>query len=288
MKKIVLLVLLVFSIQSFAQTIKGKEKKITTIENNKDSVIVTITITRTDTIKTRYSPKIQEVRRETKKKLEEYLQKLEEYLQYKTEIKTLEANNKELLRKNKKLQENNTESTNTITKIQRKIDILEEKEKENVKTEINFIIQQESNSYTEKILSITKERAIRYKINTDILEQYISTRGKLIKAQNLLSNPYNKTNIDKKIIELDRLTINNQFSGLIKERDEIIDLLGKYETKCNKLSDFILITLKGANKNTLKQSLSSDYLKKYKDYPYLVTIIEQKLNNKKTSTFGCN
>ena len=282
MKRIVLLVLLVFSIQSFAQKIKGKEEKITTIEYNKDSTekTVTITITRTDTIKTRYSPEIKEIKYET-------IQTLEEYLQYKAEIKTLEANNNALLKENKKLEENNTESTNKITNLKTQIKNLEEKGKENIETEINFIIQQKSNSYTEKILSITKERAIRYKINTDILEQYISTRGKLIKAQNLLSNPYNKTNIDKKIIELDRLTINNQFSGLIKEKKVITNLLYKYERMCNKLSELILNTLKGADKNTLKQFLP-DEKEKYKDYPYLLTIIEQKLNNKKTSTFGCN
>ena len=163
------------------------------------------------------------------------------------------------------------------------------KEKGDVETEIDFIIKQKSNSYSDKILSITKERAGNNKVKPtmiDVLESYISIRKELVAAKNLLTKPYNKTNIKKKIQELDHIRINTQFSGLREEKDVIIDLLYNYEKKCNTLSKLILITLKKSDKKNLKKYLDPEK-EEYEDYPYLLKIINQKLNNQKNLEFGC-
>ena len=192
-----------------------------------------------------------------------------------------------------------SQQTINIDNIQQEKEILQEdlkdlkinrnKEKGDVETEIDFIIKQKSNSYSEKILSITKERARENKVNQkliDVLNRYISTRKKLVAARDLLTKSYNKTNIDIKRKELSTFIINTEFSGLREEKDIIIDLLYNYEKKCNTLSKLILITLKKSDKNNLQKYLNPEK-EEYEDYPYLLKMINQKLNNQKNLEFGC-
>ena len=289
-KKIVLLALLVFSIQSFSQKIeKGDEKKITRTQYNKDSTIktVTITITRTDTIKTRYSPEIKEI----KQTLEKYWKYNEKIENLETEIDTKTTTIIGLRNDEKKLTKRIENLKTKKEDFETELNNLKEKEKDNVKIEINFIIQQNSNSYSNKILSITKKRAEDNEVDPnliDVLKSYISIRKELVESRDLLNKPYNKINIDKILIELDNIYMNPKFFGLIKEKDEIVDLLDSYKEKCTQLFNKLkYLEDYRANAKNIKIELDTEFQKDYEDYPYLSKIIvkNQKVKDWKSLIF---
>ena len=289
-KKIVLLALLVFSIQSFSQKIeKGDEKKITRTQYNKDSTIktVTITITRTDTIKTRYSPEIKEI----KQTLEKYWKYNEKIENLETEIDTKTTTIIGLRNDEKKLTKRIENLKTKKEDFETELNNLKEKEKDNVKIEINFIIQQNSNSYSNKILSIIKERAEDNEVDPNLiadLESYISIQKELDEARDVLNKPYNKTNIDKILNNIDNIPFNTKFIGLSDEKEEILDLLDNYQEKCADLH-LKLTELKDlrSSPQNIRKNLDDKFAKDYEDYPYLSGIIEKnlKVSNYKSLIF---
>jgi len=305
-KKIVLLGLLVCSSQLFSQNCdsydEGNVEEIDKTEetsqeektNKKGKIIktetITITITklRVDTCKTKYSPEIKEMQLQSKLLLEKLLKKNEEYLQYNKKIETLEKLRNRLqgeirtlesYKKNSKNRINSLETKNTNHETE--INKLKNKEKDNVTTEIKFIIQQKSNSYSNKILLIIKERAEDNEVDPTliaVLKSYISIRKELVESRDLLNKPYNKINIDKILIELDDIPFNTKFSGLIKEKVEIVDLLDSYKEKCTQLFNKLkYLQDEGANAKNIGIELDTEFQKDYEDYPYLSGIIEKNL-----------
>ena len=306
-KKIVLLGLLVCSSQLFSQKIcdsydEGNVEEIDKTEetsqeektNKKGKIIktetITITITklRVDTCKTKYSPEIKEMQLQSKLLLEELLKKNEEYLEYNKKIETLEKRRNSLQGKINTLKSYKTNSTNKInsleseiTNLKTGINTLKNKEKDNVTTEIKFIIKRKSNSYSNKILLIIKERAEDNEVDPTliaVLKSYISIRKELVESRDLLNKPYNKINIDKILIELEDIPFNTKFSGLIKEKDEIVDLLYSYKEKCTQLFNKLkYLEDYRANPKNIKIELDTEFQKDYEDYPYLSGIIEKNL-----------
>jgi len=294
MKKIILLGLLIFSTQSFSQTCDHKEQKCGNCEKKIIKEIEIKEVEKIVYVDKIVKPELNEMIKKTEEKLEKYDQKLEEYLQYDAINKKLEKEKTKLGITLQSLQSKETELTDQIRKLKKTIStntIEKEKEKENIRKAINSIIQQKSGKSSGEVAVIIKEMAKKY---TDIdkkdLKDYIQMNEKFVAAKDLLNKPYNKDNIKNNKNNLISLVINNKFSGLFKEKGEIINLLKGYGDMCStlakELKDFKDLN---ASRDQIKKQLKK--LQKeniYRGYPYLVTIIEQKLNNKKTSTFGCN
>lgn len=162
--------------------------------------------------------------------------------------------------------------------------------KENIRKAINSIIQQKSSKTSGKLAGTIKEMAEEYDdIETSDLESYINMNKKFVTAKDLLSDPYDDININKSIDDLGILNINNKFSGLLEEDDKIMDLLLDYQSMCQKLQkEFQKYIDLEANAKYIKESLGPKE-KEYEDYPYLSSIITQKLKSPiKTNFSGCN
>ena len=281
MKNILLLGLILFSIPSFAQkqpiTVTGKEVKGTKINGN-DTVI---TITRTDTIKTWYSPDIDEVKKETKQTLESYLKYFEKVDNLTSQVDKLNSTNANLTSDKARL----TQTINDLN--QKNSQELTDKaaEKKEIQDIMALIIKQKSDQYSGQVAEIIKNRAKEHNISTSDLEEYIRMNKICFAARDLLTTGY----IQKIQDNLDNLVISNKFPGLVVEKDEIIDLLEEYKIKCTQLSDqFKRYKEKGAGEKIIKDAFTN--LKDdFKKYPFLFKKIEEQIKTPNaTINIQCN
>tara|TARA_X000000368_G_scaffold405580_1_gene382861 strand:- start:233 stop:1147 length:915 start_codon:yes stop_codon:yes gene_type:complete len=173
----------------------------------------------------------------------------------------------------------------TISQLEKQIKEFEDekqKEKEDLISFINFIIQQKSDILSEKILKSTLKNAKTHKLNTTLiseLEEYININKLFISSKDLLNLPSNSKNIENKLNKLYNYNIQSSFPGLLEEGETIIYLLSDYQNKCNDLLTlFDYFNSLGVNESNIKESLN-DESDEYKDYPYLLGVIDQKLEN---------
>jgi chromosome segregation ATPase len=173
----------------------------------------------------------------------------------------------------------------TISELEKQIKEFEDeklKEKEDLISFINFIIQQKSDILSDKILKSTLKNAKTHKLNTTLiseLEEYIKINKLFISSKDLLNLPFNSKNIENKLNELYKYNIQSSFPGLLEEGETIIYLLSDYQNKCSELVKlFDDFTNFGVNESNIKESLN-DESDEYKDYPYLLGIVNQTLEN---------
>lgn len=273
MKNILLLGLILFSIPSFAQkqpiTVTGKEVKGTKINGN-DTVI---TITRTDTIKTWYSPDIDEVKKETKQTLESYLKYFEKVDNLTSQVDKLNSTNANLTSDKARL-------TQTIKDLnQKNSQELTDKaaEKKEIQDIMALIIKQKSDQYSVQVAEIIKNRAKEHNIPTSDLEEYIRMNNIFVQAKELLTKAYNSENIDL-VYSNFNVSINPKFSGLVEEQKGIKFLFANYESRCNALSELFT---RFKEEKPLPEMITTKLKKheyEYKEYPYLWDQIKLKLN----------
>ena len=273
MKNILLLGLILFSIPSFAQkqpiTVTGKEVKGTKINGN-DTVI---TITRTDTIKTWYSPDIDEVKKETKQTLESYLKYFEKVKANDSTITTLNSANKILNEEKDKLDK----IIDGLKREQKDIKTALEVEKKEIQDIMTLIIKQKSDQYSVQVAEIIKKRAKEHNIPTSDLEEYIRMNNIFVQAKELLTKAYNSKNIDL-VYSNFNVSINPKFSGLVEEQKGIKFLFANYESRCNALSELFT---RFKEEKPLPEMITTKLKKheyEYKEYPYLWDQIKLKLN----------
>ena len=192
---------------------------------------------------------------------------------------------------------NNTISNNNsnISKLNEEINSFKESNKNeilNTEKFINYIIRQKSDFLPEQMLVDNLEKLKSFNSNNDLVfefENYIELNQIFILSKSLLTESFNESKTSQQIDELENIELNSKFSGLEKELWEIVDLLDNYEYKCSDLSKlFQELKEYGANaQNTIKY-LDSE-IGEYSDYPYLLSLINQKKKSpKKSITLDCN
>jgi hypothetical protein len=199
------------------------------------------------------------------------------------EITSLKEDISEKKLKIEKLRKDINTNKKTISELEKQIKKFENeklKEKEDLISFINFIIQQKSDILSEEILKSTLKNAKTHKLNTTLisgLEEYIKIDKLFNSSKELLNLPFNSQNIDNKLNQLDRYTIQSRFSGLLKEKETITDLLYEYQNKCSALYyEFKRFKDLNLNESNIKVELKKKY-NNYKDYPYLLNIVNQRL-----------
>ena len=165
-------------------------------------------------------------------------------------------------------------------------------EKENIISEIKYIIKQSSGTLSDKLLTILKKRAIKYKVDKeykDDLNTYIEYNKIIETAKLALSKAYNKDNVSKQEDNLDDLSIENKFPALVEDAPYYSKLLSDYKNVCKslstKLDEFHSLKISSSEITRMLKLNKKDYF----SYPYLLQHLNEKITNpKKHITIKCS
>ena len=160
---------------------------------------------------------------------------------------------------------------------------------------ISYIIEQKSGFIKEEFLIMHLNKLIRLKSNSDLiidLENYIKINKLFVSSKSFLNQPFNESKSSAIIDELENIEINSKFKGFNEEQWDIIDLLDNYKEKCIYLSELFKDLNQSLNVNSTNEDIIGFFeseISQFSNYPYLLDLINQKINNpKKSLSFFCN
>ena len=301
MKRLLILIILFVSVSTFAQS----DTSVILSDIDKSVQEILNEVQKTNQFLNN-SEEIKKLKAE-KLELEEKIQNLEnnksfkKYNNWKEEKEDIEKDlqvKKESLSKFKQeLDTKISEIDSLNTKIAEKNQTIKSnaKDKENTKIfirqQIEFIIKQKSGTLSENLLVDLSLRSRTYSIDQNLitkLKRYIELQNILVEAKKVLNASFNSKNIKDQINNLDNLDFSS-FDLLDEEMDILYSLLEDYEGKCTSLSEKLEEFTELSLDNKTIQNILNRIKNEYKEYPYLLKQINNKINKPKQSiSIDCN